>query len=217
MAKEGKHDRFSRELCESLSPYFAPDYAYQPRIGNWLLKRTRFGSQRIGVALSGANAPLKHLEFRLGLRYDAYETVVRRLGLEERYPDGTDHFWNTTFNCIKHFPPPENGDARGMWSINLDSRGQEYVSNIWPTLTSVSETFFANFSDIRTSRDALLRHDGTLFQSRAWENIALADLAIKDFKHLRQFAAAEMGGWGLNRNEPLWQKIRAVFANEADL
>jgi hypothetical protein len=217
MVREGKHDRFSHELCELLSPYFAPDHAYQPGIGNWLLKRTPFGTQRIGVILSGANAPFKQLEFHLGLRYDAYQTVACRLGLEEQYPDGSDHFWNTTFNCIKHFPPAGNRDARGMWSINLNSPGQEYVPDIWPVLTAVSEAFFRRFSDIRASRDALLRHDGTLFQTRAWERIALTDLALKDFTHLRQFAVAEMRGWGLQRDESLWQKIRVEFANEVDL
>jgi hypothetical protein len=104
-----------------------------------------------------------------------------------------------------------------MWSISLDSRGQEYVPDIWPVLTAVSETFFTSFSHIRASRDAVLRHDGSLFQTRAWERIALADLALKDFTHLRQFAVAELHGWGLKRDESLWQKIRVEFANEASL
>jgi hypothetical protein len=84
-------------------------------------------------------------------------------------------------------------------------------------LIPLSEAFFKRFSDIRPSRDAMLRHDGTLFQTRAWERIALADLALKDFNHLRQFAVAEMRGWGLKRDESLWQKIRGEFANEVDL
>jgi hypothetical protein len=216
MAREGKHDRFSRELCEELSPHF-PDYAHQYGIGHWLLKRTPFGSQIIEVILSGANAPFKHLEFRLGVRYDAYQAVACRLGLEGRYPDGCAHFWSTTFNCIKHFPPPRNGNARGEWSINLNTPGHEYVPEIWPVLTGVSEGFFERFSDIRTARDDVLRHTGTLFQTEAWQQVVLADLALRDFAHLREFAAAKMHGWGLERDETLWEKICVEFIEEVDL
>jgi hypothetical protein len=137
--------------------------------------------------------------------------------LEEQYPDGSDHFWSTTFNCIKHFPTPGNGDASGSWSINLNSPAQEYVPSISRVLIPVSKAFFARFSDIRVARDATIRHDGSLFQLGAWKRIVLADLALKDFTHLRQFSAAEMHGWGLERDDALLKKIRLEFAKEIAL
>jgi hypothetical protein len=216
MPREGKHDRFARELCEGLVPHF-PGYSHQSGSGHWLSKPMPSGSQIIEVLLSGANAPYKQLEFCLGVRYDAYQAVVCRLGLQERYPDGSPHFWTTTFNCIKHFPPPPNIRANGAWSINLDTPGHVYIPDICPVLTPVSEAFFNRFSDIRVARDAALRHDGTLFTIGAWQQIIVADLALKNFDHLREFATKKSHGWGLERDDALWEKICIEFIEEVDL
>ena len=148
MPKENKHDRFSRELCEGLLSHFGPDYAYDTSGGEHsLLKRTTFGCQRIGVVLSGANAPYKSLEFHLGVSHNSFQEIVARLELEKDYPTCLDHFWSTTFNCIKHFIPGSTA-GMGIWQIDLNCSGQKYVKTVLPNLRAVSGAFFARFSDL---------------------------------------------------------------------
>lgn len=209
MARESNHDRFSRELCEGLLPHFGPGYSHQCGRGHSLVKTTAFGSQRCGVILSGPQ-PWKRLDFALGVRQLKFHEVVLRLGLEESFPPELDHFWSTSFNCIRRLVPGTEAEM-GHWSIDLRRPGGDYVPTVLPALLDVALAFFNAFGSLRAARDALLRHDGTLFSGQTWQKLAIADLALGDYAHLRQFAAAEMRGWGLERDEVLWLHIRQEF------
>ena len=212
MARENKHDRFSRELCEGLLPHFGPGYIYRSGRPHSLVMQTAFGSQRCGVLLPSGYGGAKRLEFVLGVRHDRFQDVVSRLSLDDSYPADIDHFWSTSFNCIRHLVPGTDA-SMGCWEILLRDSGGDYVPVVLPALRALSDAFFTKFSDLRAARDAVLGHDGTLFNLSAWQQVAIADLALKDYAHLREFAVREMRGWGMERDEALWHRIRHEFAD----
>src|ERR1043166_8753266 len=198
MRSEAKHTRFSRELCEGLLPHFGPGYEYQSRRGHSLVKKTAFGSQRCGVLLTSGTGGVKRLDFAVGVRHERFQEIVLRLGLDDSYPPEADHFWGTSFNAIRHLVPGSEAEM-GHWTVYLSRPGSDYVAAVLPALRPVSQAFFAMFSDLRAARDAIVRHDATLFACQAWQQVAIADLALGDYAHLRQFATTEMRGWGLER------------------
>jgi hypothetical protein len=154
------------------------------------------------------------MDFALGVRHLKLDAIVSRLGIEQSFPAEFDHFSSTSFNCIRHLVPSTDA-ASGHWQVDLSRSGRDYVSTVLPALYAVSTAFFTKFADLRAAREELLRHDGFLFTGNTWGMVAIVDLALGDCAHLRQFAAAEMHGWGLERDEGLWQRIRHEFPEVA--
>ena len=116
---------------------------------------------------------------------DKFEEVRLQLNLTPTIA-GADHFWQTTGNLSAGWDPFKG--RSGTWDANLNEDPTAIIPQVVPFLSEAIRAVFGACADLRSVRKLLLQgHNGPLFTSDPWQEIALIDVVLTDWQHLTEF------------------------------
>ncbi len=212
MPREGKNGRFGRLVCESLEPHLGQTYQYTGPPHDGFRRQTSFGHRSVMVHLWGANPPYRHLEFMLGVWHDKFEAVRLQLNLTPTIA-GADHSWQATGNLSAGWDPSKG--RSGTRDANLNEDPTVIIPQVVPFLSEAIRVVFGACADLRRIRKLLLQgHDGPLFTSEPWQEIALIDVVLTDWQHLTEFIRRTDLPFSARRDMNLIKGIQNAFGFE---
>lgn len=212
MPRERKHDRLGRLVCEALKPHVGEGYQHTGAPHHGFRRKTDFGHESVMVHLWGKYAPEIHLEFMFGVWHDKYERARLQLGLEPTLA-GAHHFWQTTFNLRGHWAIA--GTPNGRWDANLDENPAALIPAIVPFLTDAMPVFFGACADLCTVRGLLVQGcNGPLWTSDPWQEVAVIDAALQDWRHLAGFLKRTALPYAGRKDMNLIKGIQSAFGFE---
>ena len=116
---------------------------------------------------------------------DKFEAIRLQLNLTPTIA-GADHFWQTTGNLSAGWDPFKG--RSGTWDANLNEDPTAIIPQVVPFLSEAIQAVFGACADLRSVRKLLLQgHNGPLFTSDPWQEIALIDVVLTDWQHLAEF------------------------------
>ena len=111
--------------------------------------------------------------------------------------------------------PVSNGIAgthEGRWNANLDENPSVLAPEIVPFLTDAMHVVFGACADLRTVREFVSQGcNGPLWTSEPWQQIAIIDAALRDWRHLAGFIRSTNLPFSASKDMNLIKGIQKAF------